>query len=100
MKEKIPTKLDITVYSWDVNTPAFLKEACENVEGGMYAICWNIFKTLLAMVASRAAELNDPVMNVLMLKLNLYGNPNDGSPLKSSVRRKLIKQYTNEIQHF
>lgn len=85
--------------SWDVDTPQFMKEACENVTGGMYGICWNIFKNLLAMVATRATELNDPVMNVLMLKLNLYGFPKDGKPLDNHVRRELIKQYTNEIQY-
>ena len=99
MKEKIPTQLNIPVLSWDVNTPAFLREACENAENGMYPICWNIFKTLLGMVSARAAEIDDPVMNVLMLKLNLYGNPKDGTPLENSVRRELIKQYTNEIQY-
>lgn len=85
--------------SWDVDTPQFLKEACENNSGGMYGICWNIFKNLLAMVAARATELNDPVMNVLMLKLNLYGSPKDGKPLNNQFRRELIKQYTNEIQY-
>lgn len=99
MKEKIPTQLNIPDYSWELNTPGFLKEACENSRGGIYTVCWNIFKKLLVMVAARAAELDDPVMNVLMLKLNLYSNPKDGTPLENSVRRKLIKQYTNEIQH-
>ena len=100
MKENIPTKLYIPTMSWDVDTPQFLREACENCNGGLYAICWNIFKNLLAIVAARAAELDDPVMNVLMLKLNLYGDPKDGSPIKSHTRRELIKKYTNEIQYF
>lgn len=47
--------------SFDVNTPQFLKEACENSNGGMYAVCWNIFRNLLAQVAERATELKDPV---------------------------------------
>lgn len=57
----IPTKLDVfnmgNNLSFDVNTPQFIKEACENSNGGMYAVCWNIFKTLLAQVAERATEL-------------------------------------------
>lgn len=60
---------------FDVNTPAFLREACENVNGGMYAVCWNVFRQLLCMVAERATELNDPIMNVLMIRLNLYDIP-------------------------
>lgn len=99
MKENVPTSLNIPIMSWDVDTPQFMKEACENNNGGMYAVCWNIFKNLIAMVATRATELNDPVMNVLMLKLNLYGDPKDGKPLKNSIRRKLIKQYTDEIHY-
>lgn len=90
MKQKvIPTKLDVfnigNKLSFDVNTPKFLKEACENSVGGMYAVCWNIFKGLLAQVAERATELNDPVLNTLMIRLNLYEIPN-------KERYKIIKQ--------
>lgn len=89
MKEKvIPTKLDVfnmgKRVSFDVNTPQFLKEACENSIGGMYAVCWNVFRSLLAQVAERATELNDPVLNTLMIRLNLYEIPN-------SERYKMIK---------
>lgn len=59
-------------FGFDVNTPQFVKEAAENCEGGMYAICWNIFLRLLGQVAERAIELNDPVLNALMIRLNLY----------------------------
>lgn len=91
MKTKvIPTKLD-NVFNvgdklhFDVNTPQFLKEAAENSQGGMYVICWNIFRNLLAQVAERATELNDPVLNTLMIRLNLYEIPN-------KERYKIIKQ--------
>lgn len=57
---------------FDVNTPQFLKEACEDAKGGMYAVCYNIFKGLLAQVAKRATELHDPVLDALMIRLNLY----------------------------
>lgn len=76
------------VFVWntfDVNTPQFLKEAAENCNGGMYAICWNIFRNLLLQVAKRATEINDPVLDVLMLKLNLYD-------VDLSKRRDLIKE--------
>lgn len=85
----IPTKLDVfnmgNNLSFDVNTPQFLKEACENTNGGMYGVCWNIFRNLLAQVAERATELNDPVLNTLMIRLNLYEIPN-------KERYKVIKQ--------
>lgn len=90
MKQKVtPTKLDVfnlgDKLSFDVNTPQFLKEACENTRDGMYAICWNIFRILLAKVAERATELNDPILNTLMIRLNLYEIPN-------SERYKMIKK--------
>ena len=81
MKEKvIPTKLDVfnmgNRLTFDVDTPRFIKEACENSTNGMYGICWNIFRGLLCQVAERATELNDPVLNTLMIRLNLYELPN------------------------
>lgn len=88
-KTIIPTKLDIfnmgERLNFDVNTPQFLKEACENCNGGMYATCWNVFRVLLAQVATRATELNDPILNVLMIRLNLY-------ELKNEERYQIIKQ--------
>lgn len=88
----IPTKLDVFSRQFDVNTPGFLKEAAENCNGGMYGVCWNIFRNLLGMVATRATELNDPIMNVLMLRLNLYEVPNEE-------RYKLIRQIQKEVEN-
>ena len=90
-QEIAPTKLDVFSMQFDVNTPGFLKEAAENCNGGMYAVCWNIFRTLIAMVAERATELNDPIMNVLMLRLNLYEVPVEE-------RHKIIEQIRKEIE--
>lgn len=86
MKARLkPTKVNaFDQMTFDVNTPQFLKEAAENCENGMYAIVWNIFRQLLACVAERATELQDPVLDALMIKLNLYEIPN-------SERRKMIK---------
>lgn len=85
----VPTKLNVfnmgDKLSFDVNTPQFLKEACENTNGGMYATCWNVFRNLIAQVAERATELNDPILNTLMIRLNLYEIPNNK-------RYKIIKQ--------
>lgn len=87
------TKVSLEDWTFDVDTPRFLKEAAENCNGGMYAICWNIFQTLLGEVAVRATEINDPVLNFLMLKLNLY----DCSELKIS-RREAMKLCKEEYQ--
>ena len=56
-----------------VDTAALLKEVAEcggNV--GILKIPLNIFTTLLWQVAQRATEINDPELNILMLKLTLY----------------------------
>lgn len=87
----IPTKLDVFKTQFDVNTPQFMKECCENVTGGMYAICWNIFKDLITAVAERATELNDPILNVLMIRLNLYEIPNEK-------RCKIIEEIRKEVE--
>lgn len=80
--------------TFDVNFPGFVKEACENCNGGMYAITWNIFKNLIGQVAQRATELHDPVLDALMIKLNLYELPNEE-------RRKMISKlqqiYTEQV---
>lgn len=71
--------------TFDVNFPEFVREACENCNGGMYAITWNIFKNLIGQVAQRATELHDPVLDALMIKMNLYELPN-------KERRKIISK--------
>ena len=53
---------------------------------------WNVFRNLLARVAERATELNDPIMNVLMLRLNLYEVPN-------GERHKIIEQIKEDIEN-
>lgn len=87
----IPTKLNVFERQFDVDTPHFLKEAAENCNGGMYAVCWNIFRNLLAMVAERATELNDPIMNVLMLRLGLYDvSPEERVKTIELIRKELL----------
>lgn len=42
---------------------------------GVLKIPLNIFKNILGEVAERATQLNDPKLNILMLKLALYEVP-------------------------
>ena len=93
---KIPkTEVDLSLWQFDVDTPQFLKEAALNCKGGIYVVCWECFRMLLAQVAQRATELNDPVLNVLMLRLNLYEVPNDQRRREA---RKQIVKYVKEIE--
>ena len=97
----IPTKLNVFAMQFDVDTPQFIKEAAENCNGGIYAVCWNIFRNLLAEVSVRATELNDPILNVLMLRLNLY-DLDDGSGRNISkdphARNEIIKKIEQQIK--
>lgn len=86
----IPTKLDVFSTRFDVDTPRFLKEAAENCKGGMYRACWVAFIDLVAMVAERATELNDPILDVLMIRMNLY-------ELKNEDRYRIIENIRKEI---
>lgn len=90
-KEIIPTKLNVFDMQFNVFTPQFLKEAAENCNGGMYAICWNVFRNLLAMVSQRATEIHDPIMDVLMLRLGLY----DVKPKETA---KYIERIKKELE--
>lgn len=89
----IPTSLDVFKLTFDVNTPAFLVEASENNHGGMYPVCWVIFRDLLAAVATRATELDDPVMNVLMIRLGLYDiSPGERYRVIDQIKRDIMEE--------
>ena len=83
----------MSLWQFDVNTPQFLREAALNCQNGMYVVCWECFRKLLAQVVQRATELNDPVLNVLMLRLNLYEVPNEQRREKA---REQIEKYRKE----
>ncbi len=91
----VKTKVDLNPWQFDVNIPGFLKEAALNCTNGMYVVCYECFRMLLSQVSQRATELNDPVLNVLMLRLNLY-------ECKNEERRKLMRmeidRYNNQIR--
>lgn len=90
MADFVPTRLDVFSMQFNVYTPLFLKEAAECCTGGMYAACWNIFRNLLGMVAVRATELNDPIMNVLMLRLGMYEvHPEDVRGVIDEIRKEV-----------
>lgn len=57
---------------WKVNTPGLLNEILLNPQCGILKIPLSIFKNILAEVAERAIELNDPKLIALMCRLALY----------------------------
>lgn len=58
-----------------IDTANFLKEIADNAlprNMGVLFIPLNIFRLLLCEVAKRAIKINDPELNILMLRLTLY----------------------------
>lgn len=88
----IPTKLDMFKWQFDMDCPRFLNEVIANSNCRMYAGCWNVLISLLGQVATRATELNDPILNILMLRLNLYDVPTEE-------RQNIIEQIRKGIEN-
>lgn len=57
---------------WKCHTPNLLREVMNNEGAEILAKPLEIFGHLLHRVAQRATELNDPELNILMLRLTLY----------------------------
>lgn len=57
---------------WKIHTPGMLKEIVNGSGMDIYRIPLNILRELLVAVGERAAQLNDPIMNALMVKLTIY----------------------------
>ena len=78
--------------NWKCDLPALLNEIQTGSNGGVYDVCFNILRNLLSILSERAIEINDPVLNIIMLKLSLY----EGSHGKECVEtieklRQIIK---------
>lgn len=71
---------DTVKLGWKVHTPNLLAEILNNEGTGMLVRPLQMFGRLLAMVAERASELNDPEMNKLMCRLTLYSVADPTSP--------------------
>ena len=57
---------------WKCHTPNLLAEILENPGTGILHIPLKIFRGVIHEVATRASELNDPILNELMCRLALY----------------------------
>lgn len=65
---------------WKVHTPRLMSEILVNPEMSIMRQPLMIMKGLLAEVARRAIELDDPELNALMLRLTLYEQGDPMSP--------------------
>ncbi|WP_405289446.1 hypothetical protein [Methanobrevibacter sp.] len=65
-----------------VDTPYLIKQVFDNPGTSQLKIPFNTVLKFLGAVAQRASELNDPKLNMLMIKLNLYEvEPKEASSL-------------------
>ena len=60
--------------AWRCHTPNLLKEIAQNSGQPILSMPMTIFGHLLHAVAERAVELNDPQLNLLMMRMTLYEN--------------------------
>lgn len=57
---------------WRVHTPSLLSQVLDNPGTQILEKPLQIIGSLLASVGERAAELNDPRLNALMIRLTIY----------------------------
>ena len=80
-----------------VDTPYLIKQVFDNPGSSQLRIPFNTVLRLLAAVAERAIELDDPKLNMLMIKLNLYEfDQKDGSKLIDECLKRM-KEEENEL---
>ena len=86
--------MDKGTFDFRIDTNQFLNEIADCAipqSMGVLKIPLNIFKSLLAQTAQRATEINDPQLNILMLKLGLYEVSPFDIPAAIENQEKLIK---------
>ena len=78
---------------FDVHLPNLIEETCNgHPHLGVLRMPWAITQALLAVMAQRAIELDDPQLNILMLRLALY----EAEPCNE--RHGLIRQQEARLQ--
>lgn len=72
---------------WKVNIPGLFKEILNNGQCAILRVPLQVTADILAKVAKRAIELDDPELNALMCRLALY---EQSDPYSKSYDRKLM----------
>jgi len=78
---------------WSCHTPNLLTEILNNPGTGILRVPFNIFGKMLAEVADRAIILDDPELNILMLRLTLYEVADMDIPSGSAREAAFESQY-------
>lgn len=62
---------------WKVDLPSLLIEIAECSKNVPYAKTFKILAQVLNVLTERAIEINDPALNIIMLRLGLYEEAHD-----------------------
>lgn len=74
-----------------VDIPRLLKEIAECSKSTPYPVTFTILARVLGILTERAIEINDPALNIIMMKLGLYEGVHDKNAGEViSKQRKLI----------
>ena len=60
-----------------VDMPRLLKEIAECSKSTPYPVTFTILTRVLGILAERAIEIDDPALNIIMLRLGLYEGAHD-----------------------
>lgn len=84
---------------WRVHVPSLLREIVSSTHGGAtFLQPFRIFGKLLFDVGARAAELNDPELNALMVRLTIYAISDPFDPAYNPSRVKEILEIADKIK--
>ena len=62
---------------WKFDLPSFLKEIAECSKSTPYPETFTILVRVLGILTERAIEIDDPALNIIMLRLGLYEGAHD-----------------------
>lgn len=62
---------------WKFDLPSFLKEIAECSKSTPYPKTFTILVRVLGILTERAIEIDDPALNIIMLRLGLYEGAHD-----------------------
>ena len=63
--------------AWKFDLPSFLKEIAECSKSTPYPKTFTILVRVLGILTERAIEIDDPALNIIMLRLGLYEGAHD-----------------------
>lgn len=63
--------------AWKFDLPSFLEEIAECSKSTPYPKTFTILARVLGILTERAIEIDDPALNIIMLRLGLYEGAHD-----------------------